>query len=87
MVCLLENQVVKKSIWGILPSEQKYNYAFDNQETNRKLQDVGLDGLNDEKEKQFFPHFKNEKDPSSDNYQFYKGFQHDRENASYFNAL
>jgi cell surface protein SprA len=40
---------VEKTEWGVVPKQQSLVYAFD--VTNRKLQDVGLNGLNDEQER------------------------------------
>ena len=45
-------------------------YAFNSVESDRNLQDVGLDGLNDEEEKIFYPNGPDE-DPAGDNYQFF----------------
>ncbi|HNQ67082.1 MAG TPA: cell surface protein SprA [Bacteroidales bacterium] len=40
--------------WGIIPLMQSLVGAFDNNPDSRIAQDVGLDGLNDEKERLFF---------------------------------
>lgn len=69
---------------GVVPAVPSINAAFDNDEAVRSSQDVGLDGLNDEAERQKFSGFLNEiklrhgenslayqmafEDPSGDNY-------------------
>ena len=77
-----ENPTDIKSAWGNLPSSPKNLYAFDENENNRALQDVGLDGLNDSQEKEKFPDFKNDNDPSADNYHFFRGDDYDQMQAS-----
>ncbi|WP_370519341.1 cell surface protein SprA [Flavobacterium sp. 9AF] len=57
--------------WGQVPSAQSLVYAFDTDEANRTLQDVGYDGLNDAGEMAKFPTYAGYSDPSADNYQFY----------------
>ncbi|WP_139125835.1 T9SS outer membrane translocon Sov/SprA [Arcticibacter eurypsychrophilus] len=73
--------------WGRVPKLQPIIQAFDNNPEVRKVQDVGLDGLGDGIEKQYFAPFVNQvsgqltssaaaeinADPSSDNYQYYRG--------------
>jgi len=73
--------------WGRVPKLQPVIPAFDNNPAARKLQDVGLDGLSDTQEQQFFSSFVNQVspqlnasaaaalavDPSSDNYQYFRG--------------
>src|SRR5699024_4619349 len=45
--------------------------AFDTKGDQRKNQDLGLDGLNNEQEAKKFPDFANLEDPSNDDYQYY----------------
>uniref|UniRef100_A0A2B4S086 Gliding motility protein SprA N-terminal domain-containing protein n=1 Tax=Stylophora pistillata TaxID=50429 RepID=A0A2B4S086_STYPI len=71
-----------KSVWGDYPTKSKFMYAFDDSEENRRVQDVGLDGLSDAAEKIRFPALKNLEDPSSDNYEFYRGSRHDNANST-----
>ena len=59
------------TIWGQVPASQSLIYAFDTSATNRALQDVGLDGLTDEKEATTFPTFASQPDPAGDNYQYF----------------
>jgi cell surface protein SprA len=40
-----------ETFWGIVPTQQAVLYAFDNDDNHRLLQDIGLDGLDDQKEK------------------------------------
>lgn len=48
------NAVTDNTAWGRVPIESPVVNAFDNQESNRTLQDVGLDGLSDTQEATFF---------------------------------
>ncbi|WP_430400011.1 cell surface protein SprA [Flavobacterium sp.] len=57
--------------WGEIPTSQSLIYAFDTNENNRTIQDVGFDGLSDAEEAIKFPAFASQPDPSNDNYQFY----------------
>ena len=49
---------VEKTVWGLVPKMQSTVYAFDNTEGARKIQDVGLNGLNAEQEFSY-PTYKN----------------------------
>ena len=44
--------------WGIIPNQQVIVNAFDNNNSSRQFQDIGLDGLNNEQEKLFFIKYK-----------------------------
>ena len=57
--------------WAQVPSSQSLVYAFDTNEANRAVQDVGYDGLNDASEAAKFTDYSGYSDPSADNYQFY----------------
>ncbi len=59
------------SSWGRIPASQSLIYAFDTNEANRAVQDVGYDGLEDKDENVRFPGFAATGDASADNYQFY----------------
>ncbi|SNZ01040.1 protein involved in gliding motility SprA [Flagellimonas pacifica] len=63
------NETPRPTIWGQVPSTQSLVYAFDADEGNRALQDVGLDGLDDANEQTIYngP----SEDPALDNYQYY----------------
>lgn len=83
--------------WGRVPIVQSIVNAFDNDPDKRRLQDVGLDGLGDADEASFFSFYldsiallhgtgsqayaKAQKDPSGDNYHYYRGTDYD--NRSY----
>ena len=84
--------------WGRVPVLQPVVNAFDNDPAKRELQDLGLDGLNDEDERTFFADWLNvilasslspnakaaiEADPSGDNFVFFRDPAFD----SYRNAL
>lgn len=56
--------------WGKVPSNQSLVYAFDAIDENRQVQDVGLDGLSDTEEAQFYTNGPVE-DPALDNYQYF----------------
>jgi cell surface protein SprA len=57
--------------WGEIPTSQSLIYAFDTDEANRNVQDVGFDGLSDAAEALKFPAFAGLSDPANDNYNFY----------------
>ena len=57
--------------WGRVPATQSLIYAFDTNAENRAVQDIGLDGLNNQQEAAKFAPFASLPDPSSDDYQFY----------------
>ena len=61
---------VQTTAWGKTPAAQSLLYAFDTVEENRLLQDVGLDGLSDEEEREFYPNGPVD-DPAGDNYSFF----------------
>ncbi len=42
------------TIWGEVPASQSLIYAFDTNEGNRAVQDVGFDGLTDEEEGEIY---------------------------------
>ncbi|MBC8051523.1 MAG: cell surface protein SprA [Sphingobacteriaceae bacterium] len=77
--------------WGRIPKLQPVVQAFDNDPSARTFQDVGLDGLNNSSERQFFSTFLNllnpqaaaqlQGDPSSDDFMYYRGGDLDNANA------
>ncbi len=87
--------VVSQTIWSDIPVNQSLIYAFDENDQARLNQDVGLDGLNDAEERTKFSNFLNqlpasvkskmESDPSSDDYQYFRGSALDNSNASILN--
>ncbi len=42
------------TVWGRIPKAPVINYAFDANDDSRKMQDIGLDGLNDADENTYF---------------------------------
>ena len=85
----VDNDVSKtdQTVWGRVPRLQPVIQAFDNNPEARQFQDVGLDGLSNNSEREQFSTFINqartqvnaqaaqalEADPSSDDYQYYRG--------------
>lgn len=81
--------------WGHVPVNPSLVNAFDNDNTTRPFQDIGLDGLSDAQEQQFFANYINQMnsslggtaaakeafaDPSSDDYHYYRGDDYDGAN-------
>ncbi|MDR0507457.1 MAG: cell surface protein SprA [Dysgonamonadaceae bacterium] len=94
---------VEKTVWGVVPKQQSLVYAFD--VTNRKMQDVGLNGLStdDELKHPTYIEYLNKlraklspdvieamerdplsplRDPSGDNYHYFRGSDFDAQEAS-----
>ena len=82
-----------QTVWGRVSKQQSLVKAFDNTPAARVNQDIGLDGLNSKDEKTFFSNYltnlsksvgdtalKNaEKDPSSDDYHYFRGTDYDQQ--------
>ncbi len=80
--------------WGHVPVNPSLVNAFDNDNTTRPYQDIGLDGLSDAQERNFFSTYVNEmqagvggraaklasNDPSTDDYHYYRGDDYDSAN-------
>jgi cell surface protein SprA len=64
------NEFVAPTSWGEVPATQSLVYAFDASEANRGLQDLGFDGLDDEREAAIYTNNPPD-DPALDNYQYY----------------
>ena len=85
---------VDTTVWGRVPTVQAVVNAFDNDPQSRQYQDVGLDGLSDADERSFFNNYLQQsmlivtpdtynnllKDPSGDDFHYYRGSDYDREN-------
>ncbi len=81
---------VDTTAWGLVPNGIQVNTAFDNDQDARPNQDVGLDGLTDDRERTFFAQYLNslppnirekfQDDPSADNFQFFRGDAMDKFN-------
>lgn len=76
---------VDTTSWSVVPVAQQITNAFDNDVESRQLQDVGLDGLSNEGERQQFASFLNviqaanpvvasklSRDPANDDYRYYR---------------
>jgi cell surface protein SprA len=80
--------------WGRVPKNQPLVNTFDNDPKSRDFQDVGLDGLGDKDEVNFFSSYLSDlttnstaytealKDPSNDDYHYYLGSDFDSQNKS-----
>ena len=61
---------VQNTRWGKTPSTQSLLYAFNTIEEDRQLQDIGLDGLNDQEEQAIYTNGPST-DPAGDNYEYF----------------
>lgn len=93
-----DKQYVDTTLWGKVSLVKPINRSFDNNEESRKFQDVGLDGLSDQEEVDFFNFYLNEiaelygqsseayrsasEDASNDNWLFFKDEYYDDTQAS-----
>ncbi|HOV10376.1 MAG TPA: cell surface protein SprA, partial [Bacteroidales bacterium] len=89
---------VDTTAWGIVPSLQPLTNSFDNNESARPYQDVGLDGLSNDNESAFFSDYINRiinyhgaasaayqkalADPSTDDFHYFRGPDYDTEQKS-----
>ncbi|HDZ06913.1 hypothetical protein LCGC14_0051030 [marine sediment metagenome] len=64
------NDFVAPTSWGEVPATQSLVYAFDADENNRGLQDIGFDGLDDIREGDVYTNNGGD-DPALDNYGYY----------------
>ena len=81
--------------WGKIPVQNTITYAFATASGTREKQDVGLNGLNDAEERQWYPDFMNyvnnsgmlnddakitiNQDPAGDNYHYFRGQDYDQQ--------
>ena len=84
------------TIWGRIPTIQSVVNAFNNNPDVRTFQDVGLDGLNNQREQEFFQDYLDTlgsildptifseffDDPSNDDYHYYRGRDYDEQELS-----
>lgn len=84
---------VEFTVWGRVPTIQLIVNAFDNDQNARQHQDVGYDGLPDEREREYFndylqmiadnygagsqAYINAYNDPSGDNYHYFRGSDYD----------
>ncbi|MFO7723891.1 MAG: cell surface protein SprA, partial [Bacteroidales bacterium] len=87
---------VDTTIWGRVPVGNQIVKAFDNNPDSRSYQDIGLDGLRDDDERDFFSDYladiativntavygQFETDPSADNYSYFRGPSLDQSNLT-----
>jgi cell surface protein SprA len=81
-----------ETVWGVIPTVQTVVNAFDNTTNSNAFQDIGLDGLNDVREAEFFSDYLTEinnsnltqeaknafaADLSADNYHHFRGSDYD----------
>lgn len=76
-------RVDTNTVWGRVPTIQSIVNSFDSDAQNREIQDVGLDGLNDDEEREKFSPWLNTlipgstayqsayEDPSNDNFRYF----------------
>ena len=90
-----------ETVWGRVPNTTSVTYAFNNQGGARARQDVGLNGLNDDEEKNFttYREFLQQMqgkvnaqvydslyaDPANDDYHYYRGTDFDHQQTSILN--
>lgn len=83
-----------EGLWGKIPNSNSVTYAFNNEGGSRIRQDVGLNGLNDDEERNFgiYKEYLGKiqgnvsgaayerilQDPANDNYHYYRGTDYDR---------
>ena len=80
--------------WGVVPNTQVVVNAFNNNLSSRQFQDIGFDGLSDNQELSYFDNYVSKiqnhisdpniiskfiKDPSGDNYNYYRDDDYDLE--------
>ena len=65
------NTLTISTVWGKVPSAQSLVYAFDTNQGNRSVQDIGLDGLTDAAESLTYINYSGESDPAADNYVYF----------------
>jgi cell surface protein SprA len=89
---------IEYTVWGKVPKVQSLNYAFDNTNNARAIQDVGLNGLSSAEELNYpayaeylaqlrtkldpAKYAEFEKDPAGDLYHHYRGSDYDQQQAS-----
>ena len=94
-------QYFTEGYWGRLPNSSSVTYAFNNEGGARARQDVGLNGLNDEEERNFglYADYLQQiqpkvapavfdsiyNDPANDNYHYYRGSDFDNLKMSILN--
>ena len=89
------NDVIETK-WGYVPSGQSLLYSFDNDDNSVLAQDIGYDGMNNNKEGKFYASFLNElkgklsteayaklnNDPAGDDFHHFRGSDYDNSKTS-----
>ncbi|MBR6129884.1 MAG: cell surface protein SprA [Bacteroidaceae bacterium] len=94
-------QYFTEGYWGRIPNSSSVTYAFNNEAGARARQDVGLNGLNDDEEREFelYANYLQQiqskvsgavfdsiyADPANDNYHYYRGSDFDQLQTSILN--
>ena len=94
-------QYFTEGYWGRIPNSSSVTYAFNNEAGARAKQDVGLNGLNDDEEREFglYANYLQQiqskvspivfdsiyNDPANDNYHYYRGSDFDQLKMSILN--
>lgn len=87
---------VDSTAWGYIPKTQSLVTAFSNDASTRAMQDVGFNGMNSEKEREFYSSYLSQietilnpeifqkflKDPAADDFHYYRGSDFDRDQIS-----
>lgn len=89
---------LETTTWGKIPKVRSVGYSFENGDNARKMQDVGLNGLSSEEErnfgeyKKYLDNIRNTlspdiferfyQDPAGDNYHYFRGSDYDQEQRS-----
>lgn len=71
----------KTTLYGRVPDDPIIVNNFINDRSARQNQDIGLDGLNDDGERQKFTNYSAQDDPSADNFRYFLGNEFDSRQA------
>lgn len=91
-------EYTEETPWGRVSTKTQLGSSFNNDGNSREYQDIGLDGLNDEDERNHFSHYleklqsilspdafeKVYADPANDNFNYYRGSEYDEQQALVF---
>ena len=82
-----DTETTTNTQWGKIPFQNTITYAFATSDGSREKQDVGLDGLNDDEERNLFQEYLQKlpagvqqtfgRDPAGDNYHYFRGSDYD----------
>lgn len=74
-------EFIEETEWGRIPKGRMVVTGFAGGAEERKYQDIGLDGVNNEDEATFFPNFKALPDPSNDDFKYFLDESYDADAA------